>query len=62
LALLGIGGYVGVHVTRSADYDSLLVLFTTLTTFSLFFAFESRRFGSPAALFTGAIMTRALPV
>lgn len=35
LILLGTGGYVGVHVARTADPDSLLVLFVTIATFAL---------------------------
>ena len=34
-ALLGTTGYVETHVARTADYDSLLVLFLTLTSFQL---------------------------
>lgn len=41
LILLGTGGYHQVHVARTADYDSLLVLFITLATFRLFFAIEN---------------------
>ena len=39
-ALLGTTGYVETHVARTADYDSLLVLFATLTSFQLFRASE----------------------
>ena len=39
-ALLGTTGYVETHVARTADYDSLLVLFLTLTSFQLFRATE----------------------
>lgn len=35
LILLGTGGYVGVHVARTADPDSLLVLFVAIATFAL---------------------------
>jgi len=58
LILLGIGGYVEVHVTRTADYDSLLVLFTTLTTFSLFAAFDSKRFYPPGAYALLGLLTK----
>lgn len=34
--LLGTGGYVEVHVARTADFDALLIMFVTLATFSLF--------------------------
>lgn len=50
LILLGIGGYIEIHVTRTAEFDSLLVLFSTLTTFSLYFAFDSGKF-YPSAVF-----------
>lgn len=40
LALLGTGGFVEIHVSRTADFDSLLVLFTALTSFFLFEAIE----------------------
>jgi 4-amino-4-deoxy-L-arabinose transferase-like glycosyltransferase len=41
--LLGSGGYVEVHVARTADADSLLVLFLTLSTVALFRAVEDRK-------------------
>ena len=58
LMLLGMGGFVATHVARTADFDSLLVLFTTLTTFSLYFAFDKQRFAVPAAYFGGGLMTK----
>ena len=39
-ALLGTTGYIETHVARTADYDTLLVLFLTLTSFQLFRATE----------------------
>ena len=60
LILLGTGGFDEVHVTRTADFDSLLVLFTTLTTFSLFFAFDSKKFYPSAAYFAGGLMTKGV--
>jgi len=39
--LLGTGGYVEMHVARSADFDSFLVLFVTMTTILLFCAIET---------------------
>ena len=63
LALLGTGGYVEVHVARTADFDSLLVLFVTLATFSLLFAIErldrardASKYLYAAAAFTAAAM------
>ena len=41
-ALLGTTGYVETHVARTADYDSLLVLFLTLTSSSFFARRNSR--------------------
>jgi len=58
LILLGTGGYVEVHVTRTADYDSLLVLFTTLATFSLYFAFDSKRFYPSAGYGLLSLLTK----
>ena len=58
LILIGMAGYVEVHVARSADYDSLLVLFTTLTTFSLYFALDSGRFYPAAAYGFLAFLTK----
>jgi 4-amino-4-deoxy-L-arabinose transferase-like glycosyltransferase len=58
LILLGIGGYIEVHVARTADYDSLLVLFTTLATFSLYFAFDSGRFYPSAGYGFLALLTK----
>jgi 4-amino-4-deoxy-L-arabinose transferase-like glycosyltransferase len=42
LVLMACPGYVGTHVTRSADYDTLLVLFTTAMAFSVWLALEDR--------------------
>lgn len=58
--LLGTGGFVEVHVARSADYDSLLVLFSALATFKLFFAFETKRFWPIAWLGVAAILTKGV--
>ena len=60
LILWGIGGFVEVHVARTADFDALLVLFTTLTTFSLFAAFESKDFRLPAAFFALGLLTKGI--
>ena len=65
VVLLGTGGFVEVHVARTADPDSLLVLFLTLTAFALFFALEKLggRRGRKwlflsAAAFSCAILTK----
>jgi 4-amino-4-deoxy-L-arabinose transferase-like glycosyltransferase len=60
LILLGTGGFVEVHVARSADYDSLLVLFSTLATFSLFFAFETKRFWPVAGFGVAAVLVKGI--
>jgi 4-amino-4-deoxy-L-arabinose transferase-like glycosyltransferase len=65
LILLGTGGYVEVHVARTADFDSLLVLFVTLATFRLFFALERadaarKDFYVAAAFFVGGIFTKGV--
>lgn len=60
LILLGTGGFVEVHVARSADYDSLLVFFSTLATFSLFYAFETRRFWPVSVFGTCAVLTKGI--
>jgi 4-amino-4-deoxy-L-arabinose transferase-like glycosyltransferase len=65
--LLGSGGYVEVHVARTADTDSLLVLFLTLSTLALFRSVEERESdGSPgwlllsAAAFACAILAKGV--
>jgi 4-amino-4-deoxy-L-arabinose transferase-like glycosyltransferase len=60
LMLLGMGGYVEVHVARTADFDALLVLFSTLATFSLFFALQTKRFWPTAAWGAAAVMTKGV--
>lgn len=54
LALLGIGGFVNVHVSRTADFDSFLMLFLTLTAFSVYF----QRFWWAALFFGLALFTK----
>lgn len=56
LILLGIGGFIEVHVARSADFDALLVLFTTLTVFSVY----RRAYWLAAACFAGAVLTKGI--
>jgi 4-amino-4-deoxy-L-arabinose transferase-like glycosyltransferase len=41
LVLITTYGYINVHVTRTGDYDSLLVFFTTVYAFSFFLFVES---------------------
>ena len=69
LFLIGTGGYLDMHVARSADYDSIFVLFLTLTTFLLFIASEnadddrrkaSRLMFAAAASFTCAVLTKGV--
>lgn len=63
--LLGTGGFVEVHVARTADPDSLLALFLTLTAFALFLALEWLEAGRErkwfllaAASFSCAVLTK----
>ena len=65
LMLLGTGGYVELHVARTGDVDSLLVLFLTAATFTLSRALEevdgrgaSKWFLLTAAAFACAAMTK----
>jgi 4-amino-4-deoxy-L-arabinose transferase-like glycosyltransferase len=68
LILLGTGGYYQIHVARTADYDSLLVLFTTLATFRFFFATEGleaadhkrKDLYAAAAFITGGLYTKGV--
>jgi 4-amino-4-deoxy-L-arabinose transferase-like glycosyltransferase len=60
LMLLGCGGFMDLHVARTADYDSPLVFLMTLATFSLFFGFERQRFGLPAASTAAAMLTKGV--
>lgn len=68
LILLGTGGFVEVHVARTADFDSLLLLFVTLASFSLFFAIDrvdradgaSNHFYMAAAFLAAAIFTKSI--
>lgn len=56
LILLGIAGFIEVHVARTADYDALLVLFTTLSVFSVY----RRDYALGAACFAGAVLTKGI--
>jgi 4-amino-4-deoxy-L-arabinose transferase-like glycosyltransferase len=60
LMLLGCGGFLDLHVARTADYDSLLVFLMTVSTFSLFFAFDSKRFGVSSAASAAAMLTKGV--
>lgn len=67
MILLGSGGYVEVHVARTADADSLLVLFVTLASFALFSALQNMDAGRPgkwfllsAIAFSCAVLTKGV--
>lgn len=61
--LISSQGFVGHHVTRTGDYDSLLILFTTLFTLCYFFFLETnrRRYLYMTFLFlTLAVLTKSI--